>query len=100
MTEVLIVDTDTYQIFENTSGGDPDAPGYWRSRRFQWKPGNVPPIEQVINKLQNALAVNTDYLNNNTPTAGQVAAQVKLLTREVNGLIRITLNALDTITDV
>lgn len=41
-----------------------------------------------------ALTNNRDYLANATPTAGQVGAQVKALTRQVQALIRLTLNQL------
>lgn len=46
-----------------------------------------------------ALANNREYLTLNPPTAAQVGAQVRALTRQVQGLIRLTLNALNVADD-
>jgi hypothetical protein len=49
----------------------------------------------VEDKLRAAIAANLAFLAKASPTAAEVAAQVKLLTREVTGLLRLALGALD-----
>lgn len=46
-------------------------------------------------KAQNALANNATFLGIASPTQAQAIAQVQALTRQVNALIRLALNALD-----
>jgi hypothetical protein len=46
-------------------------------------------------KALNALTSNSTYLGIGTPTTGQAVAQVASLTRQVNALIRLQLNLLD-----
>lgn len=54
--------------------------------------GNRTTIEgQALNALQ----ANRDFLALATPTNAQVLAQVKALTRQNNGIIRLALNKLD-----
>jgi hypothetical protein len=43
-----------------------------------------------------ALAANSEFLALTSPTNAQSVAQVKALTRQVNALIRILIDALDT----
>ena len=46
-------------------------------------------------KATTALGTNTTFLGINSPTNAQNAAQIKALTRQVNGLIRLTIRRLD-----
>jgi hypothetical protein len=50
----------------------------------------------IRTKAMQALQANQNYLALTSPTNAQVAAQVKLLTREVSGLIRLVLDQVDT----
>lgn len=58
-------------------------------------PDSIVNRELIEKRARQALKSNRDYLQSN-PTAAQVKAQVEALTRQVNGLIRLTLNELDT----
>jgi hypothetical protein len=53
----------------------------------------------VRSRAGQALTTNATFLAIANPTAAQVATQAKALTRECNGLIRLLLGQLDTITD-
>lgn len=53
----------------------------------------------ILTKAQTALTTNATFLAIANPTAAQVAAQAKALTRETNGLIRLLLNALTDVSD-
>lgn len=52
-------------------------------------------IQTILGQLFNALDVNRTFLNISSPTAAMNAAQVKSLTRQMNGLIRLVLNQYD-----
>lgn len=54
--------------------------------------GNRTTLEQ---RAANALQTNRDFLALATPTNAQVVAQVKALTRQNNGIIRLLLGRLD-----
>lgn len=60
-------------------------------------------IDEQANKLtiedraRLALTANNNYLSITTPTAAQISAQVKALTRQNNALIRLLLNKFDSI---
>jgi len=107
--EVLVEETDDYRLWLSTSDVNPDAPGGWRNLRTEWKPGRQP-VEQVLrDRAAAALAANvTDQADNATylaiasPSAAQVAAQVRALTRqsttqarELTAVIRLLLGLLD-----
>lgn len=57
----------------------------------------------AVGKLQSralvALGTNATFLAITSPTAVQVATQAKALTRQADGIIRLLLNQLDTISD-
>lgn len=55
--------------------------------------------QAITAKAQAALNLNAAFLATSSPTTAQAVAQVKLLTREVNALIRLMLGALDTTQD-
>lgn len=46
---------------------------------------------ELTRRLRLAVDANTDYLAATGLTAAQVAAQVRLLTRQVNGIVRLML---------
>lgn len=54
--------------------------------------GNRRTIEQ---QAETALDTNRTFLDRSSPTNAQIAAQVKALTRQNSGLIRLVLNRLD-----
>ncbi|HTR71908.1 MAG TPA: hypothetical protein VMH41_16990 [Mycobacteriales bacterium] len=68
-------------------------------------PGPNPVIAQQANaatlrsRAAFALANNATYLGIASPTQGQAIAQVAALTRQTDGIIRLLLGALDSITD-
>ena len=53
----------------------------------------------VEDKARQALAANATFLALQNPTNAQILAQVRLLTREANGLIRLQLDELADVSD-
>lgn len=51
--------------------------------------------DAIRDNARQALAGNRTYVGTATPTAAQTTAQVKALSRQVNGIIRLLLNELD-----
>lgn len=99
MAEVVIVDTPEYRIYENKSAINPNAPGGWRTRRFEWKPGFEPADMVLRQRAEAALTANAAFLADPAPTNAQVVAQVQRLTRECSALIRLTVGRLETVSD-
>lgn len=53
----------------------------------------------IKDRAATALTNNVTFLALGSPSNAQVVAQVKALTRQVNGLIRLTINSLDDVSD-
>lgn len=49
----------------------------------------------IREQAQQSLAANRTYLALTSPTAGQNAQQIKALTRQMNGVLRLLLNQFD-----
>jgi hypothetical protein len=65
-------------------------------------PAPVVPVEElnratIEQRAQTALAANETFLALASPSNAQNAAQIKLLTRECQGLIRLAIKALDSL---
>lgn len=89
--------------------GEPtwDNPAVWGSRSVEWKPGTEPhTVESNTRTLReraaDALTANKAFLDTPNASITQAAAlvQIKALTRQVDGVIRLlVLERLDDITD-
>lgn len=67
-----------------------------KTQQVQWKPGTFGDnLQNLAGKAQNALAANATYLGIGSPSNAQVVAQVNLLTRECNAIIRLLMGLLD-----
>lgn len=92
MATTIIEETDDFQVVRRTSpAGFTDT--------VEWKAGREP-VEQVNERnirdaARQALATNRTYAQRATPTAAQTTAQVKALSQQQNGIIRLLLNLLD-----
>lgn len=68
-----------------------------------WTPAAGSPAanaQTLLQRAQQALANNATFLANASPTNAQIATQVKALTRQINGVIRLlAVNDTSTITD-
>lgn len=53
--------------------------------------------DTIRTKAQQALTINATFLAIATPTAAQIAAQTRALTKECNAIIRLLVNQLDDI---
>jgi hypothetical protein len=66
-------------------------------------PNNAPPefLNKVtlLDKASKALTANSTFLAIGAPTNAQTLAQIRLLTRENNALIRLLIEQFDTISD-
>lgn len=58
----------------------------------QTEQANKSTLEQ---RAENALATNRTYIDRASPTTAQTTAQVKALTQQMNGVIRLLLGRLD-----
>jgi hypothetical protein len=69
------------------------------AQNYEW-PQTAPEIGDILQvKLANALGLNNAYLSTPTPTAAQIAVQVRRLTLENNALIRLATRILDDASD-
>lgn len=87
-TENRIDRGDYYEVIV----GEPtwENPTVWSSRNIEWKPGTAGANQQAVrDKAHAALAANAAFLAIASPTNAQAVAQVQLLTREVNAIIRL-----------
>ena len=85
----IILDTPEYQIVRTAS-----AAGY--TDEVIPKPGTAAAVRASLeSKAIAALDANTAFLAIASPSNAQTLAQVRLLTRECNALIRVLLSRLD-----
>lgn len=96
------IETKVYEDAEQTIYGQvseetyPDGRPHWTGTRVEWKPGSVAGNSDLIRaRAGQALAANAVFLANGAPTNAQVVAQVRMLTKECNALIRLLLGQLD-----
>jgi hypothetical protein len=95
MAETNVYENDDVIVWE-TVRGTPGDPGYAVDRRTEHKPGTAEANRLTIeDQARQALVNNRAFLELSPPTNAQVLAQVRALSRQVNGLIRVTLNQLD-----
>jgi len=93
MAEVILEDTASYTAYTDSGEG-------WSSYRVVWKPGTPPHTREGIEtRVRQALVSNATFQALATPTNAQLIAQVRSLTRQCNGLIRLRLGALDDASD-
>ena len=106
MPEVKLYEDDQRIVWENTTAGWPEVSGSRRELRTEWKPGSEGLTLQQANatastleqRARTAIANNRTFLELAAPTNADVVARVKALTRQMNGLIKLTV-ARDTLAD-
>jgi hypothetical protein len=92
MPRQLIEETTSFKRYQVT-----DAQGKMIGEDVEPKLAPEQLTEQSLrSKASAALAANAAFLAKASPTNAEVVAQVKLLTRECNALIRLVLSQLDT----
>jgi hypothetical protein len=69
-------------------------------RRVVRRATSSPTEQQILDKAMQAFAANKAFLALGQPTNAQVVQQVRLLTREVNALLRLVLGETDDASDV
>lgn len=95
MAETVIHDDAEMTVYRD-EGGTVGEPGHWTSERVVWKAGSAEANRlSILDAARQALVTNRTYIAIASPTAAQTAAQVKALSRQNNGIIRLMLNALD-----
>lgn len=89
MAEIVIAETADYRIVRNTSpAGFTDT--------IEFNPGTQGANQATLEDLaRQALVTNRTYVAIASPTAAQTTVQVKALSRQMNGLIRLLLGQLD-----
>lgn len=89
------------ELIEYGPGGfDPSKPDGNVAKRSKRKiPKREQNENQAVDRARKALEDNKTFLAIASPTAAQLSAQVKKLTRQTNALIRLLLADLDDVTD-
>jgi hypothetical protein len=83
-----------------TGGHDPSKPNANVVAQSQAPvPVEVENSRAILDKARAAIAVNAAYLALPNPTTAQNLAQIRRLTRECNGLIRVLLSAFEDASD-
>lgn len=90
-TRVLVEDQGNVKLY-NIVNEEGIVVGQEREQMFSTEEVNR---LSILNKANQALADNVAFLALTPPTAAQIAAQVKALTRQNNALIRLVLNRMD-----
>lgn len=91
MPRTLIAEDDTTRTYEVT-----DAEGHVIGTDIERKlVGEFANEVAIRDAAKTALVNNRAYVAISAPTAAQTAAQVKALTRQMNGVIRLVLNLFD-----
>ena len=100
MPEVVLVDDAEKTIVERTSAGWPTQAGSTREIITTWKVETEGTRRASLDvKAAQALVTNQAFLALSPPTNAQILAQVRALTRQTNGLLRILLNAYGDVND-
>ena len=95
MTTTIVQDTSDYQVVRTTSAAGFADQVILKGAALTAQTNTA----TIVSKANAALAANATFLGLASPTNPQVLAQVQLLTREVNALIRLFLSG-DALQDV